>query len=81
MIPSEAAEFIMGSSNSTFDADLVNVFVRKVAIYPVGSYVLLNDGRSGIVTENYSDFCMRPKIKVVKHKDQEVEPLLCRFKK
>jgi HD-GYP domain-containing protein (c-di-GMP phosphodiesterase class II) len=74
MLPSEAMEYIMGGSGTFFDPKLVNMFVKKVAPYPVGSCVLLSNNIEGIVVENYEDFCMRPKIKAYKQNERDIEP-------
>lgn len=70
LLPSEAMECIMGGGGSHFDPSLVEIFTTKVAPYPTGTYVLLSDGREGIVVENYGDCCMRPKIKIIRDFDE-----------
>ncbi len=59
--PSEAMEYIMGNSQVHFDPELVKVFSRKVAPYPVGTLVKLSNGMTGLVVENYEAFCLRRK--------------------
>ena len=71
MLPSEAIEYIMGNSGEMFDPDLVMLFVKKVAPYPVGTCVKLSNGLIGIVVENYEDSCMRPRIKLMHPKTKE----------
>lgn len=63
--PSEAVEYLMGNAGVEFDPDLVNVFLKKIAAYPMGCEVSLSDGRTAIVVENYEDFILRPKIKMI----------------
>lgn len=63
--PSEAVEYLMGNAGVEFDPDLVNIFLKKIAAYPVGCEVALSDGRTAIVMENYEDFILRPKVKVI----------------
>lgn len=74
MIPSEVMEYIMGSSSILFDPELVNVFIKKIAPYPIGSCVNLSNGLVGIVIENYENYCLRPKIRVFKDGDDSIEP-------
>lgn len=62
---SEAVEYIMANAGAEFDPELVNLFMRKIAVYPVGCEVALSDGRTGIVVENYREFILRPKIKII----------------
>lgn len=66
LFPSEAMEYIMANGGSMFDHNMVKLFSQKVAPYPIGTYVMLSDGREGLVAENYEECCMRPKIKVIK---------------
>lgn len=63
--PSEAMEYIMGGAGGHFDYDLVNIFVRKVALYPIGACVKLSDGEEGIIAENYPETPNRPKIRII----------------
>lgn len=74
LIPSEAIEYIMGGGNSLFDPELVNAFISKIAPYPSGTCVSLSNGKIGIVAENYTDCCLRPKIKIIKHGNIYIEP-------
>lgn len=63
--PSEAVEYIMANAGGEFDPELVNVFMRRISVYPVGCEVELSDGRTAIVMENYREFILRPKIKMI----------------
>lgn len=63
--PSEAVEYIMANAGAEFDPELVNVFMRKISVYPIGCEVELSDGRTAIVMENYREFILRPKIKII----------------
>ncbi|MCL2852864.1 MAG: HD-GYP domain-containing protein [Defluviitaleaceae bacterium] len=65
MPTSEAYEYIMANSSSHFDPDIVNVFIRKIAPFPVGITVKLSNGREAIVVENRQNFIMRPLIKLI----------------
>lgn len=70
----EAIEYIMGNSGIAFDPEITRVFTRKIAPYPVGTSVRLSNDMIGLIAENYEDCCTRPKIKIFKHGDTEVEP-------
>jgi len=74
MIPSEVIEYIMGSSDVHFDPDLVAMFIRKIAPYPIGTCVNLSNGLTGIIIENYESYCMRPKIRIFKNENIDVAP-------
>ena len=70
-LPANVIEYIMGGPGTHFDFDLVNVFLKKVAAYPVGTCVELNNGVVGIVVENYSNSSTRPKIRVLNSNSEE----------
>lgn len=71
--PSEAVEYIMGNSGQMFDPEVVDIFLKKVAPYPVGSAIQLSDNRVGIVTDNFEDFGLRPTLKIIKENGSFVE--------
>lgn len=60
---SEAVEYLMGSSGRQFDPEILDVFLHKIAIYPVGAQVRLSDGSQAVVMKNYTEMVLRPKIK------------------
>ena len=74
IVPSEVIEFLMGSSHTAFDPELVLLFIRKIAPYPIGTYVRLSNNYIGMVIQNYSDFCMRPRVRIFKHGSEDVTP-------
>ncbi|GAB1476278.1 HD-GYP domain-containing protein [Bacillota bacterium] len=74
LIPSEAMEYIMGSSMTLFDPELVEIFVRKIAPYPVGTCVRLSNGLVGIVLENNEELNMRPKIRIFQNGESMITP-------
>lgn len=73
LLPSEAMEYIMGNGGMLFDHEIVKIFAKKVAPYPIGTYVHLSDGREGLVVENYEECCLRPKVKVIQHEGVMLE--------
>lgn len=76
MSPSEAIEYVMGGGGTLFDPMVADCFTGKIAPYPVGTCVYLSNNTVGIVLENYSDCSIRPKLKIIKHGDNEIEPYL-----
>jgi len=75
LLPAEAMEFVMASNMTAFDPEIVNVFVKKIAPYSIGSCVKLSNGLTGVVVENNGELCMRPKIRVYKDQnDEEISP-------
>ncbi len=71
--PSEAMEYIMGNSQVHFDPELVDVFAKKVAPYPIGTLVRLSNGMTGLVVENYEAFCLRPKVRIIRENGKPVK--------
>lgn len=63
--PSEAIEYIMGNSGTMFDPKILDIFLKKIELYPVGTVVKLSNGKTGRVIETYRDCCMRPKIMLI----------------
>lgn len=74
MLPSDAMEYVMASNNTQFDPKVVEVFVRKIAPYPIGTCVKLSNGLTGIVVQNYETLCMRPRVRVFLEQDSDVDP-------
>lgn len=66
-LPSDALEFIQGGSGTMFDPHVVFAFARKIATFPIGTAVTLSNGEIGIVVENYEEFNLRPKLKIIKN--------------
>lgn|SRR5574344_535789 len=50
--PAEAMEMIRDLSGDVFDKNVVNTFVKNIAIYPLNSEVTLSNGKKGIVIAN-----------------------------
>lgn len=63
MQPAEAIEYLMGSVGSAFDLDVVDAFIHKVELYPVGSRVLLSNSRAAVVLRNENP--MRPVVQLL----------------
>ncbi len=63
--PHEAVEYITSLAGKDFDREIVHCFRKYVALYPVGTGVLLNMGYRGIVTAVNADMPERPVIRVI----------------
>ena len=63
--PSEALEYVMALGDRWFDPDIVAVFARKVAAYPIGCEVELSNGQHPVVARNFENFPLRPLVRVV----------------
>lgn len=62
--PMEAAEYLMGACGIQFDMLVVDVLLKFIPLYPKGTKVTLNDGREGIICENYGFHNLRPLIRL-----------------
>lgn len=58
------------AENGKLDKDMVNTFVSKLAIYPNGTVVLLNNGEPAIVKSQNRDESRRPIVRIIDFKDQ-----------
>lgn len=61
----EVADYIASLSNRHFDKNVVDVFLRHIAYYPVGTPIVLNTGEKGLVSRYNPDFPNRPVVRVV----------------
>ena len=64
MPPADALRKIFEWSKFHFDPVLAQEFVRCVGIYPVGTLVLLESGRLGVVAEAHETSLLTPKVNV-----------------
>lgn len=68
--PSEAVECIMAESGRLFDPEIVQAFIKKVQIFPAGTEVVLSNGETAVVMQNYESLPLRPK--VITEKDGKI---------
>ncbi|MFI3176034.1 MAG: HD domain-containing protein [Eubacteriales bacterium] len=59
--PAQAIEYLMANAGVLFDRELVQNFVQKVPIYPVGFTVKLSNGQLGVISDNHGN-SMRPEV-------------------
>ena len=65
MKPHEAAEYIISLSSHHFNKEVVDCFIKYIAIYPIGTGVILNTKERGVVIEANKALPTRPVIRVV----------------
>lgn len=61
----EALEYIMGAADSKFDFDIINVFVKKINPYPIGTLVDLSNKKTAVVIGTNTDLPLRPVVQVI----------------
>lgn len=65
ILPHEAAEYLLGISNTLVDSDITNIFIKNIAIYPKGCQVLLNTNEVAIVHDSNREMPLRPVLKII----------------
>lgn len=73
-VPSEGLEYLFGNCGTHFDLELVRIFFRKISPYPVGESVLLSNGSSGVVIENFPGFGLRPLVRILYEGNTRIIP-------
>jgi HD-GYP domain-containing protein (c-di-GMP phosphodiesterase class II) len=63
--PHEAYEIMLASKGTKLDSRLVDAFLEKVALYPMGATVLLDTGEIGVVVEVFPKLQARPRVKII----------------
>lgn len=54
---------LIWSKNLVFSSKIIKTFVKKISLYPIGSYVRLNNGTIGLVIHTYEENPMKPVVK------------------
>lgn len=65
LMPHEVIDYITSLASKHFDQEVVDVFLRYIAYYPVGTGVILNTGEKGIVKKYNKKYPTRPVVRVV----------------
>jgi HD-GYP domain-containing protein (c-di-GMP phosphodiesterase class II) len=71
MPPAEAMATIIREAGRQFDAGLVRSFVRAIGIFPVGTFVRLSNGQTGVVARTSPDAPDRPRVRLVDGMDPD----------
>lgn len=62
----KALEILSAKCYDKIDRNIYNKFIENIAVYPIGTGVLLEDGRKGIVMDIHRSCPSRPIIKIIK---------------
>lgn len=65
-MPQDALEYLLGSGGHLFEHQLVNAFIKHIAVFPIGSSVVLNTGEVGVVSRVDPDYSHRPTVRIIK---------------
>ncbi|PWI57998.1 hypothetical protein BM613_05650 [Sulfoacidibacillus thermotolerans] len=64
MVPAEVMEYLFSQAGIGYDLELVSIFSKKIALYPLGSTVTLSDGTAGIVVHIHDQLPLRPVVRI-----------------
>lgn len=64
LLPYAAVSYIYRMSKENFDPDLVERFIARIGVYPVGTVVVLSSGEVGVVTEIHRDHLLSPVVRI-----------------
>ncbi|WP_027366479.1 HD-GYP domain-containing protein [Desulfocurvibacter africanus] len=64
MIPNKALSLMFGLRGEDFEAGHLDRFIKCLGIYPLGSFVRLDNGLRGFVVETVDNSPLRPKVKL-----------------
>ncbi len=62
--PADALEYLMASVETKFNKAVLEVFIKYIAPYPIGTSVKLSDGHTAIVIKNNEEALTRPIVKL-----------------
>lgn len=65
-MPQDALEYLLGSGGHLFEHHLVNAFIKHIAVFPIGSSVVLNTGEVGVVSKVDPDYSHRPTVRIIR---------------
>ncbi|MFA9423266.1 MAG: HD-GYP domain-containing protein [Sedimentibacter sp.] len=73
--PNEVIEYIMGCADTHFDYDILNLFLKNVVAFPVGSFVKLSNGMMGFVIKNNKENNLRPIVRTIDSDNTVIEDI------
>ncbi len=76
--PIATISHLLKNEKTAFDGDLMMAFLKATSLFPLGSFVMLNSGELGIVTDINEQSMQKPKIKILfsKNNVQLTEPVI-----
>lgn len=64
MNPADALEYLMANVGTMFNLEIVKTFMKYIALYPIGTKVLLSNNEVATIYKNNLECLSRPKIKL-----------------
>jgi HD-GYP domain-containing protein (c-di-GMP phosphodiesterase class II) len=65
--PYDAMKTMISVTMNKFDLNILRIFLNRISVYPIGSYVELSDGSIGQVIEANNAKMLRPSLVIVKN--------------
>jgi HD-GYP domain-containing protein (c-di-GMP phosphodiesterase class II) len=69
ILPHNALVELIQIAQTKLDSDLTKMFVNRISLFPIGSYVKLNTEEIGLVCGSNVGFPIRPKVKIMFNPD------------
>lgn len=63
--PLQAVELIIANSGKFFAPEVVEHFIHTIALFPVGTLVMLNTQEKAVVVETFREYPTRPKVRLL----------------
>jgi HD-GYP domain-containing protein (c-di-GMP phosphodiesterase class II) len=73
MLPTEALKNLYAGRGTIHHPEYIELFIRCLGVYPVGSFVRLSDGRYAVVADIATDLPLCPRVKVLY--DRRMRPM------
>ena len=74
MISYDAMRSVLSAGQRRYDQNILNAFLKQIGVYPIGSYVQLNNNSIGQVVSADPALPMRPNLRVIR--DEFGDPVL-----
>ena len=65
MVGYQAMKNLLSDNSSRFDPAILKAFIQTMGIYPIGSFIFLNNGALARVVEVHATAPLRPKIQII----------------
>lgn len=64
-LPHQAYELLLGGGGSQFEPQIIDAFVKMIAVYPVGMTLLLSTGQRAVVVKSRRGQTQRPIVRIL----------------
>lgn len=69
----EVIEYLIANKGILFDEDIVDAFIKYIAVYPSGMGVITNEGEKGIVLKQNYGFPARPVVRIIGNEQKKYD--------